>query len=81
MEISTVGERLLNEFLGSDEPLSPETKTMLDTYLAQMTNYVSSLQYNTLMSPTENEHQGNATSFLKPRCPRFTNISLQITFS
>jgi hypothetical protein len=59
MEISAVGERLFNEFLDSDEQLTPKKKAMLDIYLAQMTNYVSSLQQNMLISPTGSDHLGN----------------------
>ena len=37
-----VGERILNEFLESDEQLSPEKRAQLDDYLNRLTKFVSS---------------------------------------
>ena len=58
MEFSEVGERILNEFLDSDEQLSPEKKAVLDSYLTQLTNHISSLQQNMLMNSTVTERSG-----------------------
>ena len=46
MEFSEIGERILNEFLETDEQLSPEKKVVWDSYLTQLTNHASSLQQN-----------------------------------
>jgi hypothetical protein len=41
MNSCSVGEKVLNDFLSSDEQLSPAKKAQLDAYLNKLTEHVS----------------------------------------
>ena len=54
-----VGERILNEFLESDEQLSPGKKAELDAYLSRLTEHVSSRTQSTTDQSTKVEQAGS----------------------